>query len=173
MENFDLTSCHTSRLLVDFHSIWLVNFQESITFFMVCIVCSSVRSVGQCYLFVYLFACLFCLLQRHFVFLSFERIIMIKKAKQTKSSCPTGIPKQPDSLLFNIIFSKTKSLDFSFLHRFPTIYFAPMKSKNTPKKYNMGRDIDSFVQYLKREATNTFTLPEKKKKKTKKTKDEL
>ncbi|KAL9986344.1 hypothetical protein ACROYT_G000482 [Oculina patagonica] len=55
---------------------------------------------------------------------------------------------------------------------FPTLYFAPMKGKKTPKKYNGGRDVDSFVEYLKREATNTFELP-KKKKKTKKDKDEL
>lgn len=47
-----------------------------------------------------------------------------------------------------------------------------MKGKKTPKKYNGGRDVDSFVEYLKREATNTFELP-KKKKKTKKDKDEL
>ena len=64
------------------------------------------------------------------------------------------------------------------MHRFPTIYFAPMKSKKEPKKYMGGRDLDSFVDYLKREATNSFELPsaddkKKKKKKSKKTKDEL
>ena len=52
-----------------------------------------------------------------------------------------------------------------------------MKSKKGPKKYMGGRDVDSFVEYLKREATNTFELPsaaeKKKKKKSKKTKDEL
>ena len=60
------------------------------------------------------------------------------------------------------------------LNRFPTIYFAPMKSKNDPKKYQGGRDVDSFVEYLKREATNTFELPSADKKKKKKAKkDEL
>lgn len=62
-------------------------------------------------------------------------------------------------------------------NRFPTLYFAPMNSKNEPKKYQSGRDVDSFVEYLKREATNPFDLPttdkKKKKKKSKKEKDEL
>lgn len=63
-------------------------------------------------------------------------------------------------------------------NRFPTLYFAPMNSKNEPKKYQSGRDVDSFVEYLKREATNPFELPttdkkKKKKKKSKKEKDEL
>ncbi|KAJ7384503.1 Protein disulfide-isomerase A3 [Desmophyllum pertusum] len=57
---------------------------------------------------------------------------------------------------------------------FPTLYFAPMKGKDTPKKYNGGRDVQSFLDYLKLETTNTFELPEKtKKKKEKKDKDEL
>lgn len=52
-----------------------------------------------------------------------------------------------------------------------------MNSKGEPKKYQGGRDVDSFVEYLKREATNSFELPstdkKKKKKKSKKEKDEL
>jgi len=51
-----------------------------------------------------------------------------------------------------------------------------MNSKGEPKKYQGGRDVDSFVEYLKREATNPFELPttdKKKKKKSKKEKDEL
>ena len=51
-----------------------------------------------------------------------------------------------------------------------------MNSKDEPKKYQGGRDVDSFVEYLKREATNSFELPttdKKKKKKSKKEKDEL
>ena len=52
-----------------------------------------------------------------------------------------------------------------------------MKSKDSPKKYNGGRDVNSFMEYLKREATNTFEVPteekKKKKKKTKTDKDEL
>lgn len=62
-----------------------------------------------------------------------------------------------------------------FLRSFPTIYFAPMNGKKSPKKYNSGRDVDSFIEYLKREATNPFEVPEKtkKKKKQKKDKDEL
>jgi len=57
---------------------------------------------------------------------------------------------------------------------FPTIYFAPMNNKDKPLKYSGARDVDSFVEYLQREATNTFKLPSAgKKKKSKKSKDEL
>lgn len=50
-----------------------------------------------------------------------------------------------------------------------------MYGKKTPKKYNGGRDVDSFIDYLKREATKPFKVPDKKKKKKKdkKQKDEL
>lgn len=52
-----------------------------------------------------------------------------------------------------------------------------MNSKKTPRKYDSARDLDSFIEYLKREATNPFEVSEKKekkkKKKDKKQKDEL
>ena len=56
----------------------------------------------------------------------------------------------------------------ALFNRFPTIYFASMNNKDNPMKYAEGRDVKSFVEYLQREATNSFTLPsaEKKKKKT-------
>ncbi|XP_068693419.1 protein disulfide-isomerase A3-like [Montipora foliosa] len=58
---------------------------------------------------------------------------------------------------------------------FPTIYFASMNNKDQPMKYTGGRDVNSFVEYLQKEATNSFQLPsaDKKKKKSKKSKDEL
>ncbi|XP_015754696.1 PREDICTED: protein disulfide-isomerase A3-like [Acropora digitifera] len=63
---------------------------------------------------------------------------------------------------------------FKHYNRFPTIYFAPMNNKDKPLKYAGARDVDSFVEYLQREATNTFKLPSAgKKKKSKKSKDEL
>ena len=54
---------------------------------------------------------------------------------------------------------------FSF--RFPTLYWAPMGSKDSPKKYQGGREVTDFVDYIKREATNPVELSEKKKKKKK------
>jgi len=36
---------------------------------------------------------------------------------------------------------------------FPTIYFAPAGSKTAPKQYNGGREVDNFVEYLAKEAT--------------------
>ncbi|PVD19713.1 hypothetical protein C0Q70_20204 [Pomacea canaliculata] len=37
---------------------------------------------------------------------------------------------------------------------FPTIYFAPKGSKSSPKKYEGSREVDDFIKYLAREATN-------------------
>lgn len=37
---------------------------------------------------------------------------------------------------------------------FPTLYFAPKNSKNNPKKYEGGREVDDFIKYLARESTN-------------------
>jgi len=59
---------------------------------------------------------------------------------------------------------------------FPTIYFAPKGSKDSPKKYEGGREVDDFIKYLQREATgglNVSQEPEKKKKKKKSKKTEL
>lgn len=37
---------------------------------------------------------------------------------------------------------------------FPTLFFAPKKSKNNPKKYESGREVDDFIKYLAKEATD-------------------
>jgi len=37
---------------------------------------------------------------------------------------------------------------------FPTLYFAPMGSKNSPKKYEGGREVKDFIKYLAKESTN-------------------
>lgn len=52
---------------------------------------------------------------------------------------------------------------------FPTIYYSPAGSKDAPKKYQGGREVADFIEYLKTEATNPFELADKKKKKPKKT----
>jgi len=51
---------------------------------------------------------------------------------------------------------------------FPTLYWAPMGSKNSPKKYQGGREVENFIDYIKKEATNPVELSDKKKKKKKK-----
>ncbi|XP_009333068.1 PREDICTED: protein disulfide-isomerase A3 [Pygoscelis adeliae] len=58
---------------------------------------------------------------------------------------------------------------------FPTIYFAPAGKKQSPKKYEGGREVSDFISYLKREATNTPVLQEedKTKKSKKKVKEDL
>lgn len=56
------------------------------------------------------------------------------------------------------------------LFRFPTIYWAPMGNKQSPKKYSGGREVSDFIDFLTKESTNPFELSDKKKKKKKKSK---
>jgi len=39
---------------------------------------------------------------------------------------------------------------------FPTIYFAPKNDKNNPRKYEGGREVDDFIKYLAKEATDAL-----------------
>jgi protein disulfide isomerase family A protein 3 len=62
------------------------------------------------------------------------------------------------------------------VHGFPTIYFAPKNSKNNPRKYEGGREVDDFIKYLAKEATeplNGYDRSGTKKKSKKPTDDEL
>ncbi|XP_072004499.1 protein disulfide-isomerase A3 [Engystomops pustulosus] len=55
---------------------------------------------------------------------------------------------------------------------FPTIYFAPAGSKQSPKRYEGGREVSDFLGYLKKEATNPPVVKDDEKPKKKK-KEEL
>ncbi|XP_037538473.1 protein disulfide-isomerase A3 [Nematolebias whitei] len=46
---------------------------------------------------------------------------------------------------------------------FPTIYFSPAGRKSNPKKYEGGREVNDFISYLKKEATNPLVVQKKKK----------
>jgi len=59
---------------------------------------------------------------------------------------------------------------------FPTIYFAPKNGKTNPRKYEGGREVDDFIKYLAKEATeplNGYDRNGSKKKGKKTTDDEL
>merc|ERR1712042_381959 len=56
---------------------------------------------------------------------------------------------------------------------FPTMYWAPMGNKENPIKYQGGRDLNDFVEYIKKHATDPVALPDEKTKKKKKKKTEL
>ena len=43
---------------------------------------------------------------------------------------------------------------------FPTIYFFPGNNKSSPKKYDGSRDLDGFVDYLKKNAHNKHSHSE-------------
>jgi len=36
---------------------------------------------------------------------------------------------------------------------FPTIYFVPKNSKDSPRKYEGGREVDDFIKFLAKEAS--------------------
>ena len=50
---------------------------------------------------------------------------------------------------------------------FPTLYFAPKNGKNSPRKYEGGREVDDFIKYLAKEATEPLSGYDRKGKKTK------
>jgi protein disulfide-isomerase A3 len=37
---------------------------------------------------------------------------------------------------------------------FPTLYWVPKNSKSKPEKYEGGRELEDFVQYISKHATN-------------------
>jgi protein disulfide isomerase family A protein 3 len=37
---------------------------------------------------------------------------------------------------------------------FPTLFFVPKNSKNSPRKYEGGREVDDFIKYLAKESTS-------------------
>lgn len=45
-----------------------------------------------------------------------------------------------------------------------------MNDKKNPKKYQGGRDVSDFMDYIKQEASNPVNLKDEKKKKKKKSK---
>ncbi|CAF0748135.1 unnamed protein product [Brachionus calyciflorus] len=50
---------------------------------------------------------------------------------------------------------------------FPTLYFAPKNNKNSPLKYEGGREVDDFVKYLARHSTDPLNGFDRSGKKTK------
>lgn len=52
---------------------------------------------------------------------------------------------------------------FFLLCRFPTIYWAPAGNKKNPKKYQGGREVPEFLEFIKKEATNPVQLEKKDK----------
>jgi len=57
---------------------------------------------------------------------------------------------------------------------FPTIFFAPKNSKQNPRKYEGGREVDDFIKYLAKESTEPLDGYDRNgsKKKSKKTTDD-
>ncbi|CAF0757481.1 unnamed protein product [Rotaria sp. Silwood1] len=57
---------------------------------------------------------------------------------------------------------------------FPTIYFAPKNNKDNPRRYDGGREVDDFIKYLAKEATEPLQGYDRNgsKKKSQKTPDD-
>jgi protein disulfide isomerase family A protein 3 len=56
---------------------------------------------------------------------------------------------------------------------FPTIYFAPKGSKDSPRSYEGGREVDEFIKYLAKESTEPLVGYGRDGKKVKAKKTEL
>lgn len=56
---------------------------------------------------------------------------------------------------------------------FPTIYYAPKGSKNSPRSYEGGREVDDFIKFLAKEATEPLSGYTRDGKKVKAKKTEL
>lgn len=52
---------------------------------------------------------------------------------------------------------------------FPTIFYVPKNAKNSPRKYEGGREVDDFIKYLAKESTNPLEGYSRDGKKSKKT----
>ena len=55
---------------------------------------------------------------------------------------------------------------------FPTLYWAPKNNKDKPEKYQGGREVSDFVEFIKKKATDPTDLPEDGGKKKKSSKDD-
>ncbi len=53
--------------------------------------------------------------------------------------------------------SKDLIFIYFFSNRFPTIFFAPKNGKSNPRKYEGGREVDDFIKYLAKEATEPLS----------------
>lgn len=54
---------------------------------------------------------------------------------------------------------------------FPTIFFAKKNQKNSPKKYEGGREVEDFIKYLAKESTEPLNGFDRSGKKLKKKSD--
>lgn len=54
------------------------------------------------------------------------------------------------------------------VHGFPTIYFAPKGRKDSPRKYEGGREVKDFIKYLAKESTDRLVSYDRNGKKLKK-----
>jgi len=90
--------------------------------------------------------------------------------------------KYSDQLTIAKVDATANDLPSSFaVSGYPSIFWVPANKKNAPVKYDGGREIDDFVNYikghvskpLKEEAGEEGTKEEKKGKKSKKSKEEL
>lgn len=74
-------------------------------------------------------------------------------------------------MFISCIYYLLQMSECNLIFRFPTIYWAPMGSKDNPKKYQGGREVNDFIEFIKKEATNAVDVGEETKKKKKQKKE--
>jgi len=78
--------------------------------------------------------------------------------------------KGEDSLVIAKIDATANDIPTTYdVKGFPTIYFAPKNSKQNPRRYEGGREVEDFVKYLAKESTEPLNGYDRSGKKLKKT----
>ena len=77
--------------------------------------------------------------------------------------------KKEDSIVIAKFDATANDVPLNYgVQGFPTLFFAPKGNKQSPMKYESGRDVDSFVKFLAKEATDPLNGYDRNGKKTKK-----
>lgn len=67
-----------------------------------------------------------------------------------------------------VFIDKFLTWEIPCIYSFPTIYWAPKNGKDNPEKYQGGREVSDFVDFIKRKASDPIEFPEDGKKKSQK-----
>lgn len=77
--------------------------------------------------------------------------------------------KKEDSIVIAKFDATANDVPLNYgVQGFPTLFFAPKGKKQSPMKYESGRDVDSFIKFLAKEATDPLNGYDRNGKKTKK-----
>lgn len=56
-------------------------------------------------------------------------------------------------MLLDVVEVLLACFDSCFRYRFPTLYWVPKNRKDKPEPYTGGREVDDFIKYIAKHAT--------------------